>query len=207
MFQDEKSKMIKDQLIGRGIKDAKVLKAMSSTPREEFVRERDKLVSYADTPLSIGWGQTISQPYIVAYMLERLDISEEHVVLEIGTGSGYEAAILSRLAKEVVTIEIVEDLYKEAKNRLEDMGYKNIEVIKGDGYRGYEKKAPYDRIILSAAPTGIPETLVGQLAIGGKLIAPIGGLFQDLVLIEKDESGKIFKERLLPVRFVPMVRE
>jgi protein-L-isoaspartate(D-aspartate) O-methyltransferase len=207
MFQDEKSKMIKDQLIGRGIKDAKVLKAMSSTPREEFVRERDKLVSYADTPLSIGWGQTISQPYIVAYMLERLDISEEHVVLEIGTGSGYEAAILSRLAKEVVTIEIVEDLYKEAKNRLEDMGYKNIEVIKGDGYRGYEKKAPYDRIILSAAPTSIPETLVGQLAIGGKLIAPIGGLFQDLVLIEKDESGKIFKERLLPVRFVPMVRE
>ena len=207
MFQDEKSKMIKDQLIGRGIKDAKVLKAMSSTPREEFVRERDKLVSYADTPLSIGWGQTISQPYIVAYMLEILDISKEHVVLEIGTGSGYEAAILSRLAKEVVTIEIVEDLYKEAKNRLEDMGYKNIEVIKGDGYRGYEKKSPYDRIILSAAPTGIPEALVDQLAIGGKLIAPIGGLFQDLVLIEKDEFGKIFRERLLPVRFVPMVRE
>ncbi|WP_321329920.1 protein-L-isoaspartate(D-aspartate) O-methyltransferase [uncultured Ilyobacter sp.] len=207
MFQDEKSKMIKDQLIGRGIKDAKVLKAMSSTPREEFVRERDKLVSYADTPLSIGWGQTISQPYIVAYMLEILDISKEHVVLEIGTGSGYEAAILSRLAKEVVTIEIVEDLYKEAKNRLENMGYKNIEVIKGDGYRGYEKKAPYYRIILSAAPTDIPEALVDQLALGGKLIAPIGGLFQDLVLIEKDESGKIFKERLLPVRFVPMVRE
>ncbi|WP_320047763.1 protein-L-isoaspartate(D-aspartate) O-methyltransferase [uncultured Ilyobacter sp.] len=207
MFEAEKSKMIKDQLIGRGIKDARVLKAMSSTPREEFVREMDKPISYADTPLSIGCGQTISQPYIVAYMLEMLDIRDEHRVLEIGTGSGYEAALLSRLAKEIVTIEIVEDLYEEGKRRLENLGYKNIEVVRGDGYRGYEKKAPYDRIILSAAPTDIPENLVDQLAINGRLIAPVGGLFQELILLEKDESGKITKKRLLPVKFVPMVGE
>lgn len=207
MFESEKSKMVKDHLIGRGIRDARVLKAISSVPREKFVRERDKLISYADTPLSIGWGQTISQPYIVAYMLEMLNIEKENRVLEIGTGSGYEAAILSRLAKEVVTIEIVEDLYKKGKRKLENLGYENIEVIRGDGYRGYKKKAPYDRIILSAAPTDIPETLVDQLAVNGKLIAPVGEVFQELILLEKDEYGKISKQRLLPVRFVPMVNE
>jgi len=207
MFESEKSKMIKDHLIGRGIRDARVLKAMSSVPREKFVRERDKLISYADTPLSIGWGQTISQPYIVAYMLEVLDIEKENRVLEIGTGSGYEAAILSRLAKEVVTVEIVEELYKDGKRKLENLGYENIEVVSGDGYRGYKKKAPYDRIILSAAPTDIPENLVDQLAAKGKLIAPVGGIFQELILLEKDEFGKISKKRLLPVRFVPMVKE
>ena len=151
MFEEEKSKMIKDHLIGRGIRDPRVLKAMRNVPREEFVRERDIEISYADTPLSIGCGQTISQPYIVACMLECLDIKENHKVLEIGTGSGYEAALLSKLAREVVTIEIVEELYTEGKTRLEGLGYQDIEVIKGDGYRGWEDKAPYDRIILSAA--------------------------------------------------------
>ncbi|WP_319372039.1 protein-L-isoaspartate(D-aspartate) O-methyltransferase [uncultured Ilyobacter sp.] len=207
MFEAEKSRMIKDQIIGRGIKDARVIEAISSVPREEFVRERDLELSYADTPLSIGWGQTISQPYIVAYMLEMLDIKKEHRVLEIGTGSGYEAALLSELASEVVTLEILEELYKMGKRKIKELGYDNVEVIRGDGYRGHEKKAPYDRIILSAAPTDIPKTLVDQLDIKGKLIAPVGAVFQELILIEKDEAGRITKRRLLPVRFVPMVGE
>ena len=207
MFEEEKSKMIKDHLIGRGIREPRVLNAMEKVPREKFVREKDMILSYADTPLSIGWGQTISQPYIVAYMLQCLDIKENQRVLEIGTGSGYEAAILSKLAREVVTIEIVEELYKEGKSRLEGLGYQNIEVIKGDGYRGWEEKAPYDRIILSAAPTDIPETLIDQLAYGGKLIAPVGSVFQDLILVEKDDNGEVTMKRLLPVRFVPMVGE
>jgi protein-L-isoaspartate(D-aspartate) O-methyltransferase len=207
MFEAEKSRMIKDHLIGRGIRDARVLKAMRNVPREEFVRERDIEISYADTPLSIECGQTISQPYIVAYMLECLDIKENHKVLEIGTGSGYEAALLSKLAREVVTIEIVEELYAEGKERLEGLGYHNIEVIKGDGYRGWEDKAPYDRIILSAAPTDIPKGLVDQLATKGKLIAPVGSVFQELMLVEKNDDRKVTVKRLLPVRFVPMVKE
>lgn len=207
MFEAEKSRMIKDHLIGRGIRDPRVLNAMRSVPREKFVRDREIALSYADTPLSIGYGQTISQPYIVAYMLECLDIKDNHRVLEIGTGSGYEAALLSKLSKEVVTIEINEELYKEGKARIEGLGYQNIEVIKGDGYRGCGNKAPYDRIILSAAPNYIPEELVEQLAISGKLIAPVGSVFQELILLEKDETGNITKRRLLPVRFVPMVEE
>jgi protein-L-isoaspartate(D-aspartate) O-methyltransferase len=207
MFEKEKSKMMKDHLIGRGIRDSKVLKAMVKVPRESFVRDTDMILSYADTPLSIGWGQTISQPYIVAYMLECLDIKENQRVLEIGTGSGYETALLSELAGEVVTIEIVEELYTEGKARLERLGYQNIEVIKGDGYRGWEDKAPYDRIILSAAPTDIPKGLVDQLADNGKLIAPVGSVFQELILMEKDDDGKVTVKRLLPVRFVPMVKE
>lgn len=207
MYDKEKSAMIKEQLINRGIRDERVLRAMRDVPRENFVEGNNRYLAYADMPLSIGYGQTISQPYIVAYMLECLDIKEGDRVLEIGAGSGYEAALLSRLAREVVTMEIVEELYTEVKDRLEGLGYENIEVIKGDGYRGFEEKAPYDKIILSAAPNEIPKKLVEQLGIGGKMIAPVGSFFQELILIEKGKEGKVTVERLLSVRFVPMVKE
>jgi protein-L-isoaspartate(D-aspartate) O-methyltransferase len=164
--------------------------------------------AYKDQPVPIGYGQTMSQPYIVAFMTEALDMTKAHRVLEIGTGSGYQAAILSSLAKEVYTIEIVEQLAQSASAVLNRLGYHNVVVRHGDGHRGWPDKAPFDRIVLTAAPPELPITLIDQLKPGGKLLAPVGdqSTVQELTLVEKTMDGKITSRALLPVRFVPMIK-
>ncbi|GIX41036.1 MAG: protein-L-isoaspartate O-methyltransferase [Leptospiraceae bacterium] len=191
-----------------GIKDAKILKTMEMVPRHKFVPEPYKIYAYEDTPLPIGYNQTISQPFIVAYMTELLELKPKDKVLEIGTGSGYQAAILSLLAKEVYTIEIIPELCNQAKQKLKQLNYKNITVICGDGYKGLPQKAPFDKIILTAAPEKIPETLLKQLNNNGILIAPVGkeNEIQYLYKIHKKEN-QIIQSKLIPVRFVPMIRK
>ena len=201
--------MIKNQLQSRGIRDDAVLKVMRSVERHNFVPENYRARAYSDGPLPIGHGQTISQPYIVAFMTEQLQVSSQHKVLEIGTGSGYQAAILGELAKHVFTIEIIPELAEGAKNILNHLSYKNITVRAGDGYKGWPEEAPFERIMVTAAPTEVPQTLVDQLAPGGRMILPVGAQFlvQYLWVIEKDDQGTVTKEKILPVRFVPMVKE
>jgi protein-L-isoaspartate(D-aspartate) O-methyltransferase len=188
------------------IKDERVLRAMRKVPRHLFVPPRYRSRAYEDRPLPIGLDQTISQPYIVAYMTEALKLTGHEKVLEIGTGSGYQAAVLAEVAKEVYSIEIVKELGLRAKELLERLGYDNIHLRIGDGYRGWPDKAPFDAIILTAAPGHVPEPLLEQLAVGGRLIAPVGKRTQNLVLYEKTPSG-IRSRRLLPVIFVPMTGE
>jgi protein-L-isoaspartate(D-aspartate) O-methyltransferase len=182
-----------------------VLDAMRETPRHLFIPERVRHLAYEDQPVPIGGGQTISQPYIVAYMTELLDPDPSAIVLEIGTGSGYQAAILARLVKHVYTIEIVPELARWARQTL--AGYKNISVRQGDGYKGWPEQAPFDRIILTAAPPEVPQALIDQLKPGGRLVAPEGrsAFDQELVLIEKGQDGAVKRRPVLPVRFVPMV--
>ena len=201
--------MIKNQLQSRGIRDEAVLEVMRSVKRHNFVPENYRDRAYSDGPLPIGHGQTISQPYIVAFMTEQLQVSSQHKVLEIGTGSGYQAAILGELAKHVFTIEIIPELAEGAKNILNHLSYKNITVRAGDGYKGWPEEAPFERIMVTAAPTEIPQTLIDQLAPGGRMILPVGAQFlvQYLWVIEKDDQGTVTKEKILPVRFVPMVKE
>ena len=201
--------MIKNQLQSRGIRDDAVLKVMRSVERHNFVPENYRDRAYSDGPLPIGHGQTISQPYIVAFMTEQLQVSSQHKVLEIGTGSGYQAAILGELAKHVFTIEIIPELAEGAKNILNHLSYKNITVRAGDGYKGWPEEAPFERIMVTAAPAEVPQTLVDQLAPGGRMILPVGAQFlvQYLWVIEKDDQGTVTKEKILPVRFVPMVKE
>lgn len=201
--------MIKNQLQSRGIRDDAVLEVMRSVERHNFVPENYRDRAYSDGPLPIGHGQTISQPYIVAFMTEQLQVSSQHKVLEIGTGSGYQAAILGELAKHVFTIEIIPELAEGAKNILNHLNYKNITVRTGDGYKGWPEEAPFERIMVTAAPTEIPQTLIDQLAPGGRMILPVGAQFlvQYLWVIEKDDQGTVTKEKILPVRFVPMVKE
>jgi len=200
--------MVREQIAARGIKNPAVLRAMRKTPREEFIPLAVREFAYEDGPLPIGYGQTISQPYIVAFMTEMLDIKTDQRVLEIGTGSGYQAAILSSLAKEVDTIEIVPELARSASVTLDRLGYKNVFVREGDGYNGWPEKAPFERIILTAAPAELPNTLTDQLQPGGKLLAPIGEQFsvQDLRVVEKTADGRIITRTVLPVRFVPMLK-
>jgi len=185
-----------------------MLKAMRETPRVQFIPPAVRELAYEDRPLPIGYGQTISQPYIVALMTEMLDVKTDQRVLEIGTGSGYQAAILSSLAKEVYTIEIVPELAKSASATLNRLGYKNVMVREGDGYKGWPEKVPFERIILTAAPTELPKTLTDQLKPGGKLLAPIGDhtSVQELRIVEKTADGKITSRSVAPVRFVPMVK-
>jgi protein-L-isoaspartate(D-aspartate) O-methyltransferase len=197
--------MVDDQLRGRGISDERVLAAMRSVPRERFVPSAVSSRAYADHPLPIGYGQTISQPYIVAYMSETLQVSKRSKVLEIGTGSGYQAAVLGELAGEVYSIEIVPELADRARQTLDAMGYKNIHVRTGDGYRGWPEEAPFDRIMVTAAPDHVPQPLVDQLATGGRLVIPVGRTEQDLLLITRTPTG-IVQRRTIPVRFVPLVR-
>ena len=197
--------MVKEQIEGRGITNQRVLEVMRKVPRHLFVPAPLQNLAYDDSPLPIGQGQTISQPYIVAYMTEAVKISPRDRVLEIGTGSGYQAAVLGELAKEVYTIEIVKPLAESARLLLEKSGYKNIKVRWGDGYQGWKEQAPFEAIIVTAAPAEVPEELVKQLRIGGRMVVPIGGFFQELYLITKTKTG-IKKETLLPVRFVPMVK-
>jgi protein-L-isoaspartate(D-aspartate) O-methyltransferase len=205
-WHSKAEKMVEEQLRGRDITDKKVLEVMEQTPRHMFMPVYLKHLAYEDHPFPIGHGQTISQPYIVALMTELLELNGSEKVLEIGTGSGYQAAILSKLAAQVYTIEIIPDLAEEARVRLAQMGYTNVHVITGDGYKGLPQFAPFDSIIVTAAPKEIPQALAEQLKPGGKMVIPVGEFSQQLMLITKTRSG-IKKENVIPVRFVPMVSE
>jgi len=197
--------MVKNQIQKRGIRNPGVLQAMRDTPRHLFVPEAMRKSAYEDRPLPIGFGQTISQPYIVASMTDLLDIKPTDKVLEIGTGSGYQAAILAQVAARVFTIELVEPLAREAAERLRAMGYKNVTTRAGDGYQGWPEEAPFDKIIVTAAPPEMPPALLKQLKNGGRLIAPIGREWQELVLVDKDMNGRTREHSEYPVMFVPMV--
>ena len=197
--------MVKNQLEKRGIQNEGVLRIMRETPRHLFVPENLKGAAYEDGPLPIGEGQTISQPYIVALMTELLELNGNERILEIGTGSGYQAAVLSPLVKEVYSIEIVKSLAEKATQKLKEMQYHNVMVKLGDGYKGWVKYAPYDAIIVTAAPDQVPQTLIEQLKIGGKLVLPVGTYFQKLKVITKIQDDKIGEENIISVRFVPMV--
>ena len=204
-YQAQREYMVRHDIQARGVTDKDVLAAMRATPRHLFVPEALRAEAYRDSPLPIGHGQTISQPYIVAFMTETLDVRKSHKVLEIGTGSGYQAAILAQLAGHVYTMEIIPELAEVARRRL--ARYKNVTVRVGDGYQGWPEEAPFDRIMLTAAPPEIPQTLIDQLAPGGKLLAPVGRSVwgQELVLVEKTADGKLHRKSVLPVMFVPMV--
>ncbi len=204
-FEQMRENMVEKQLIDRGIRNRRVLEAMRSVPRHEFVPKALQNQAYYDSPLPIGHRQTISQPYIVAFMTEKLDPEAGDRVLEIGTGSGYQAAVLSRLVKEVYTIEIVEPLARSAAAALKRAGCKNVFVRAGDGYLGWPEKAPFDAIIVTAAPDHVPKPLVEQLKEGGKMAIPIGAEFQIQTLkVFTKQQGILVLESALPVRFVPM---
>jgi protein-L-isoaspartate(D-aspartate) O-methyltransferase len=207
-FQAERERMVRDQIEARGISRPDVLQAIRSIPRHLFVPESLRAQAYEDRSLPIGYGQTISQPYVVALMTELLEVSKHYKVLEIGTGSGYQAAVLASLAGRVFTIEIVPELAASAIEPLKSLGAHNVTVRCGDGYQGWIEEAPFDRIIMTAAPAEIPEPLLGQLKPGGKLVGPVGAsaLFQSLVLVDKSADGSLRKRSVIPVAFVPMVR-
>lgn len=199
--------MVTKQISKRGVKDVYTLDAMKKVERHLFVPPRYMRMAYDDGPLSIGYGQTISQPYIVAYMTEIINPKPGDKILEIGTGSGYQAAVLAEIVDKVYTIEIVSELAETASERLSTLGYNNVQVISGDGYFGLEKEAPFDAIVVTAASEHIPPSLIKQLKEGGKMIIPIGSPFlvQTLMLVEK-KKGKISTSSLMPVRFVPFTR-
>lgn len=208
--QDEMTKkrerMIDRQIESRGIENPRVLDALQAVERHRFVPQAAQESAYGDHPLAIGFGQTISQPYIVALMTESIDPQPGDRVLEIGTGSGYQAAVLSLLVKDVYTIEIVAPLGEAAADRLESLGYDNVHVRIGDGYQGWPEEAPFDAIVVTAAPPEIPQALVDQLAEGGRMVIPVGTSYQELLLVEK-QKGKVAKRVITAVRFVPMVPE
>jgi protein-L-isoaspartate(D-aspartate) O-methyltransferase len=206
-FEYRRAQMVKTQIEDRGISDPKVLDAMRKVPRHRFVLHENISKAYNDYPLPIEEGQTISQPYIVAFMSEALKLKPTDKVLEIGTGSGYQAAILAEICDSVFTIEIFPKLTKKAKGIFIDLGYKNILCKTGDGYLGWPEQAPFDAIIVTCAPSKVPELLKNQLAEGGRMIIPVDEFYgQSLVLLEK-RKGKLREEKVLPVRFVPMINE
>ena len=211
-FQDQyaglREKMVRDQIERRGVSNKETLKAMRAVPRHLFVPQQMQAYAYEDRPLSIGNSQTISQPYIVAFMTASIQPDPSYRVLEIGTGSGYQAAVLGEIVKEVYTIEIIAELSKQAQKRFTDQGYTNIITKIGDGYSGWPEKAPFDAIIVTAAPPEVPQPLIDQLKEGGKLIIPVGPRYQvqSLQLITK-KNGKVKTQNLFPVRFVPFTRE
>jgi len=192
-----------DLLRSRGVTSSTVLDAMLKVPRHKFVPLSQRHLAYENRPLSIGHGQTISQPFIVGYMTEAASITPGEKVLEIGTGSGYQAAVLAELATEVYTIEIIPELAEGARTLLRELGYTNVEVRTGNGYEGWREHAPFDAIVVTAAPDQIPQTLVDQLALNGKMVIPVGTSFQEMVIITRDESG-VIERRTIPVSFVPM---
>ena len=206
LYAEAREAMVKTQIEPRGVKDKLVLEAMRKVARHRFVPASLKDRAYSDGPLPIGEGQTISQPYIVALMTELLGLKDGDKVLEIGTGSGYQAAVLGEIVKEVYTIEIICSLAETAEKRLKEMGYENITVECGDGYQGWEEHAPFDGVIVTAAPDHIPQPLVDQLKVGARLVIPVGDVFQELMVITKTETG-IKKMNAIPVRFVPMTGE
>jgi len=195
--------MVEDQIRGRGIRDERVLEAMRAVPRHLFIPESERSRAYADAPVPIGYGQTISQPFIVAFMTEALRVSRDHRVLEIGTGSGYQAAVLSALAREVRSMEIVEPLANQATTTLKALGYSNVHVRTGNGYLGWPEHAPYDRIIVTAAPEEVPAALIEQLTIGGLMAIPVGSGSQELRILRRTPKGVEVIDTL-PVLFVPM---
>lgn len=199
----ERRRMVDQQLRARDIRDARVLDAMRSVPRHLFVPEPQRIDAYGDHPLPIGYQQTISQPFIVAFMTQALQVQPEHRVLEIGTGSGYQAAILGRLAKMVYTIEIVEPLASRARETLAQLGFRNVEVRTGNGYLGWPEQAPFDRIMVTAAPDEVPPALVEQLKVDGIMAIPVGTGVQELRILRRTKTGLETLDRL-PVRFVPM---
>jgi protein-L-isoaspartate(D-aspartate) O-methyltransferase len=206
-FAAQRQRMVERQLVIRGINDAPVLAAMAKVQREEFVPPDSRAASYEDGPLPIGYGQTISQPYIVAFMTEQLRPKPSDRVLEVGTGSGYQAAILAELVSEVYSIEIVEPLAKGAEATLQRLGYKNVHVKSGDGYKGWPEQGPFDAIIVTCAPDKVPQPLVDQLKDDGRMVIPVGDKFaQQLYLLEK-KNGQLKQSATLPVRFVPMTSE
>ena len=198
--------MVQEQIIRRGITDELVIQAMRQVPREEFVLDKYKPYAYIDSPLPIEYDQTISQPFIVALMHYLIDVQEGERVLEIGTGSGYSAAVLSEMGADVYTIELLEPLATSAEERLEKLGYDNIKVKCGDGFFGWDEYAPFDGIVVTCAPGYIPQPLVDQLDVGGKMVIPVGDLFQELILLTKTAEG-VIEDSILPVRFVPMKGE
>jgi len=201
-----RQRMVRDQVVARGITDQSVIQAMLTVKRHLFVPKNYQRMAYEDRPLSIGEGQTISQPYIVALMTETLELKKDMKVLEIGTGSGYQAAILAEIVDQVYTIEIIESLGLKAENLLKSLNYNNINVKIGDGYKGWKEHSPFDAIIVTCAPADIPEPLEMQLKEGGKMIIPLGGsITQELVLFQKI-NGQLIRKVVAPVRFVPMVR-
>ncbi len=206
-FRKERERMVRDQIEWRGVRDARVLAALRSTPRHQFVPADLHSHAYDDRPLPIGYGQTISQPYIVAKMTELLETKQDHRVLELGTGSGYQAAILAPLVREVHTIEIIEPLGNFARARLERLGYQNIWVKVGDGYFGWPEKAPFDAIVVTAAANHVPPPLIEQLKAGGRMVIPIGNPFQvqNLMLVVKGKDKRDLKiYNIMPVAFVPL---
>jgi protein-L-isoaspartate(D-aspartate) O-methyltransferase len=206
-FAAQRHGMVERQLQARGIKDERVLTAMAKVPREEFVPVDARAEAYSDGPLPIGYDQTISQPYIVALMTENLRLKRSDRVLEIGSGSGYQAAILAELVADIYTIEIVEPLAKTAEATLQRLGYKNVHIKVGDGYKGWPEEAPFDAIIVTCAPENVPQPLTDQLKDGGRMVIPVGERFaQQLYLLEK-RNGQLKESVTLPVRFVPMKRE
>lgn len=205
-YASQRKKMVQEQIKARGIQSERVLRVLEKVQRHLFVPERFRRQAYDDNPQEIGYGQTISQPYIVAFMTEILQLEPHERVLEIGTGSGYQAAVLAELAREVYSIEIITELASQAEQRLKEIGYRNIHVRCGDGYAGWPEAAPFDAIIVTAAPSEIPAKLVEQLKTGGRMIIPVGTVNQELILIRKNQGG-LTQERVLPVRFVPMVKE
>jgi len=200
--------MVEQQIRQREVADVRVLAAMETIPRERFVPPDARSQAYDDVPLAIGFGQTISQPYIVAYMSEVLDVHESHRVLEIGTGSAYQTAVLARLAREVWTIEIVPELAASATGLLRELGLSNVHVRLGDGRSGWPEQAPFDRIMATAAPDEIPAPLIGQLAVGGRRVIPVGsqGGPQWMMVVDKTSSG-VVQKRTIPVQFVPLTRD
>lgn len=201
--------MVKKQIKGRGIKNEAVLSAMRKVPRHLFVPEKHRSYAYEDHPVPIGQGQTISQPYIVALMTDLLELDKDDKVLEVGTGSGYQAAVLAEIAGEVCTIEIIEELHKKSNETLKQLNYKNIKTKHGDGYKGWKEHAPYDAIIVTAAPEKIPEALIEQLRVGGRLIIPVGPHRrpQKLMLVTKKARDKVEEKFITDVIFVPLVKE
>jgi protein-L-isoaspartate(D-aspartate) O-methyltransferase len=204
-FERQREMMVDRQIKARGVNDPEVLKAMLKVERHRFVPEEYINQAYEDHPLPVGEGQTISQPYIVAVMTEMLELDKNSKVLEIGTGSGYQAAVLAEICDSVYSIEIFESLARQAKKTLESLDYENIFIKTGDGYKGWPEHSPFDAVIVTCAPTHIPQPLKDQLAEGGRMIIPVGEYYsQDLILLEK-KNGKLKEKNVLPVRFVPMI--
>ena len=201
-----RNNMVEKQIIGRAIQDPRVIEAMRKVPRHLFVPESEKRFAYSDRPLAIGYGQFISRPYVIAFMTEALGLNSGERVLEIGTGSGFQSAILAEIVKEVYSVEIIEDLANQAKQRLDKLGCENIHIKVADGYHGWGEFAPFDDILVTAAPDHIPLPLLEQLKVGGKMIIPVGEFFQELILLTKTPEG-YQEQRIVPVKFEPMTGE
>lgn len=206
-LSEARRRMVLEQVQRRGVSDTRVLAAMRRVPRHLFVPDPARRQAYADEPLPIGWGQTISQPYIVGLMSSLLQVEPGGKVLEIGTGSGYQAAVLSQMGIQVYSMEIVEPLGEQARATLSRLGYRNVQVRVGDGYKGWPEQAPFDAILLTAAPPRVPEPLIRQLKVGGRMVLPVGEFWQDLQVLTKRPDGSLEKKSIAPVRFVPMTGE